>query len=56
MPAFTGQLDAPESSCAWVTGSGGEFVNRAINAITKAIVDHAAEQEHAEPQQEQPAS
>jgi len=56
MPAFTGQLDAPASSCAWVTGSGGEFVNRAISAITKAIVDHAAEQEQAEPQQEQPAS
>jgi limonene 1,2-monooxygenase len=51
MPAFTGQLDPPAASCDWVTGSGGEFVNRAINAITKAIVDHAAEQE-----QEQPAS
>jgi limonene 1,2-monooxygenase len=42
MPRFTGQLDAPQASCDWVTGSGGEFVNRAINAITKAIADHAA--------------
>jgi limonene 1,2-monooxygenase len=53
MPKFTGQLDPPAASCAWVTGSGGEFVNRAINAITKAIVDHAAEQEQ---EQQQPAS
>jgi limonene 1,2-monooxygenase len=45
MPQFTGQLAAPAASCDWVTGSGGEFVNRAINAITKAIVDHAAAQE-----------
>ncbi len=51
MPHFTGQLERPAASCEWVTGSGGEFVNRAINAITKAIVDHAAEQE-----QQQPAS
>jgi limonene 1,2-monooxygenase len=51
MPRFTGQLDQPAASCEWVTGSGGEFVNRAINAITKAIVDHAAEHE-----QQQPAS
>jgi limonene 1,2-monooxygenase len=54
MPHFTGQLDAPAASCEWVTGSGGEFVNRAINAITKAIVDHAAEQE--QQQEQQPAS
>ena len=40
---------SPAASCQWVTGSGGEFVNRAINAITKAIVDHAE-------QQQQPAS
>lgn len=45
MPHFKGQLDWPASSCEWVTGSGGEFVNRAAQAITKAIVDHAAEQE-----------
>ncbi len=44
MPRFTGQLDAPHASCEWVTGSGGEFVNRAANAIMKAIADHAAEQ------------
>jgi limonene 1,2-monooxygenase len=45
MPHFTGQLDAPAASCEWVTGSGGEFVNRAANAIMKAIADHAAEQQ-----------
>jgi limonene 1,2-monooxygenase len=44
MPRFTGQLEAPAASCDWVTGSGGEFVNRAANAIMKAIADHAAEQ------------
>jgi limonene 1,2-monooxygenase len=44
MPHFTGQLTAPEASCDWVTGSGGEFVNRAVNAIFKAIADHADEQ------------
>src|SRR4029079_10060524 len=44
MPHFTGQLAAPEASCEWVTGSGGEFVNRAVNAIFKAIADHADEQ------------
>jgi limonene 1,2-monooxygenase len=43
MPHFTGQLDAPAASCEWVTGSGGEFVNRAANAIMKAIADHAAQ-------------
>jgi len=47
MPHFTGQLDAPEASCEWVTGSGGEFVNRAANAIMKAFADHAAEQQPA---------
>jgi limonene 1,2-monooxygenase len=47
MPHFTGQLDAPANSCEWVTGSGGEFVNRAANAIMKAIADHAAEQQPA---------
>ena len=45
MPHFTGQLERPQASCDWVTGSGGEFVNRAIQAITKAITDHAAEQQ-----------
>jgi limonene 1,2-monooxygenase len=44
IPHFTGQLEQPEASCDWVTGSGGEFVNRAANAIMKAIADHAAEQ------------
>jgi limonene 1,2-monooxygenase len=44
MPHFTGQLDAPAASCEWVTGSGGEFVNRAANAIMKAIADHADQQ------------
>jgi limonene 1,2-monooxygenase len=43
MPHFTGQLEAPQQSCDWVTGSGGEFVNRAANAIMKAIADHAAQ-------------
>jgi limonene 1,2-monooxygenase len=45
MPRFTGQLEAPSASCEWVTGSGGEFVNRAIHAITKAITDHAEAQQ-----------
>jgi limonene 1,2-monooxygenase len=45
MPHFQGQLAWPEASCDWVTGSGGEFVNRAVQAITKSIADHAAEQE-----------
>jgi limonene 1,2-monooxygenase len=49
MPHFTGQLDAPANSCEWVTGSGGEFVNRAANAIMKAISDHAAEQQATAP-------
>jgi limonene 1,2-monooxygenase len=44
MPHFTGQLEAPDASCDWVTGSGGEFVNRAANAIMKAIADHADQQ------------
>ena len=43
MPRFTGQLDWPQRSTDWVTGSGGEFVNRAANAIMKAIADHAAQ-------------
>ena len=32
-------------SCDWVTGSGGEFVNRAANAIMQAIADHAADKQ-----------
>lgn len=43
MPKFQGQLEAPAASCDWVTGSGGEFVGRAVNAIGKAITDHEAE-------------
>ncbi|MBM3674136.1 MAG: LLM class flavin-dependent oxidoreductase [Actinobacteria bacterium] len=43
MPRFQGQLEPLDASCAWVTGSGGEFVGRAANAIAKAIEDHAAE-------------
>ena len=45
MPRFTGQLEPPAASEAWVTGSGGEFVNQAANAIMKAIADHAAQQQ-----------
>jgi limonene 1,2-monooxygenase len=45
MPHFQGQLTWPQESCDWVTGSGGEFVNRAVQAITKSITDHAAEQQ-----------
>jgi limonene 1,2-monooxygenase len=45
MPHFSGQLERPQASCDWVTGSGGEFVNRAANAIMKAIGDYAAEQQ-----------
>jgi limonene 1,2-monooxygenase len=41
MPQFDGQAAVPAASCDWVTGSGGEFVNRAANAIMKAIADHA---------------
>jgi Coenzyme F420-dependent N5,N10-methylene tetrahydromethanopterin reductase and related flavin-dependent oxidoreductases len=43
MPRFTGQLEPVQASHDWVTGSGGEFVGRAANAIAKAIEDHAAE-------------
>ncbi|GIU87165.1 MAG: hypothetical protein KatS3mg009_1680 [Acidimicrobiia bacterium] len=42
MPEFDGQAEWPQRSCEWVTGSGGEFVNRAANAIMKAIQEHAA--------------
>jgi limonene 1,2-monooxygenase len=47
MPRYTGQLEWQQASCDWVTGSGGEFVNRAANAIMKAIADHAADQQPA---------
>ena len=43
MPHFQGQIDRPQSSFDWVTGSDGEFVNKAAHAIQKAITDHAAE-------------
>jgi limonene 1,2-monooxygenase len=43
MPKYQGQLDPPAASCDWVTGSGGEFVDKAAHAIGKAIEDHAAE-------------
>jgi limonene 1,2-monooxygenase len=49
MPRFQGQLEPPAASCDWVTGSGGEFVGRAANAIAKAIEDHAAEQAASRP-------
>src|SRR5664279_3271343 len=45
MPHFQGQLERPQASCDWVTGSGGELVPKAIGAITKAITDYAAEQQ-----------
>ena len=44
MPHFQGQIAPAAASCDWVTGSGGEFVGRAANAIAKAIEDHGAEQ------------
>jgi limonene 1,2-monooxygenase len=54
MPHFTGQLERPAASCNWFTGSGGEFVNRAIGAITKAITDYASEQQPGEQQAPSP--
>jgi limonene 1,2-monooxygenase len=47
IPHFRGQLAAQQASMDWVTGSGGEFINRAANAIMKAIADHASEQQPA---------
>ncbi len=44
MPHFQDQLANPVASCDWITGSGGEFVGRAANAIMKAISDHATTQ------------
>jgi limonene 1,2-monooxygenase len=49
MPRFQGSLSAPAASCDWVTGSGGEFVERAGTAIMKAISDHAEEQAAKQP-------
>jgi limonene 1,2-monooxygenase len=49
MPHFQNQLSAPAASCEWVTGSGGEFVNRAANAIMKAIGDYADERSAKQP-------
>ena len=43
MPHFTGQLEPVQASHDWVVGSGGRFVERAANAIGKAIEDHATE-------------
>ena len=37
MPHFTGQLERPQASCDWVTGSGGEFVNRAATRSCKPL-------------------
>jgi limonene 1,2-monooxygenase len=44
MPHFQGQLEPVEASNAWITGSGGRFVEAATHAIGKAIEDHAKEQ------------
>jgi limonene 1,2-monooxygenase len=43
MPHFQGQLEPVRASHDWITGSGGEFVTRAANAIYKSIDDHAKE-------------
>lgn len=43
MPRYQGQLEVPQASCDWVTGSGTEFVNRAVQAIGKATEAHFAE-------------
>lgn len=43
MPHFTGQLEPVQASHDWVVNSGGRFVERAANAIGKAIEDHATE-------------
>ena len=43
MPHFQGQVEAPAESHRWLTESGGEFVNRAVHAISKATQDHAEE-------------
>lgn len=43
MPRFQGQLAARQASHGWLTGSAGEFVDRAVQAIAKATEDHAAE-------------
>jgi limonene 1,2-monooxygenase len=43
MPRFQGHLEPRAASKDWLTGSAGEFVNRATHAIAKATEDHAAE-------------
>jgi len=43
MPHFQGQIAAQAESHRWLTESGGEFVNRAVQAISKATTDHAEE-------------
>lgn len=43
MPHFQGQISSPAESHRWLTESGGEFVNRAVQAISKATTDHAEE-------------
>lgn len=43
MPRFQGQVAPRERSKEWLTGSAGEFVNRAVHAIAKATEDHATE-------------
>jgi limonene 1,2-monooxygenase len=55
MPHFQGSMTAPAASCDWVTGSGGEFVERAGTAIMKAISDHAEEQAAKQPSADAPA-
>lgn len=40
MPRYQGQLERPQASEQWVTGSGGEFVGRAANAIMQATTDY----------------
>ncbi|AKL73018.1 flavin-dependent oxidoreductase, F420-dependent methylene-tetrahydromethanopterin reductase [Actinobacteria bacterium IMCC26256] len=43
MPHFQDQIAAQAESHRWLTESGGEFVNRAVQAISKATTDHAEE-------------
>ncbi len=42
MPHFQNQLEAPIASQNWLMNAGGEFVNQAVGAITKAISDYQA--------------
>ena len=43
MPHFQDQIASQAESHRWLTESGGEFVNRAVQAISKATTDHAEE-------------